>query len=368
MASITSSFETGRTPLTISLSGSNLPHERHIGNGQAVFITAEAGINHNGDIDLAHRLVEVAANSGAEAVKFQNYRTEDFLSDETLTYDYVSQGQVVVESQWDMFRRCELSSDALKELGAHCREKGVGFFSTPTGPHGVEEALEAGACLLKNGSDFLGHLDLIAEMARAPVPTILSTGMATLEEIDLAVRTFEAAGGRDLILLTCTSSYPTPAREVHLRRIEAMRAAFERPIGFSDHTDGIIAAVGATILGACLIEKHFTLDKNLPGPDHRFSSDPNELAALVSAVRTGEANLGRSRLGPTVSEEQNRQGFRLSCVVSSDLQEGHVLKREDVVFRRPGNGLSPFLAPQLLGRSLRRALSKGQLICWEFLQ
>ena len=347
---------------------SNGDNARRIGADEPVFVAAEAGINHNGDLNLAHQLIEAAADAGADAVKFQNYRTEDFLSDQSLSYQYISRGQTVTESQWEMFQRCELSFSALKELGAHCREKGLVFFSTPTSSQGVREALEAGASLLKNGSDFLGHLDLIAEMARADVPTVLSTGLATLAEMDEAVRAFEAAGGRDLVLLVCTSSYPTPPAQVHLRRIQAMRAAFERPIGFSDHSEGFVAAVGATALGACFIEKHFTLDRNLPGPDHRFSSDPAEMKLLVDAVRAIQTNLGDSHLGLAPEEAENRVGFRLSCVAAHNLEAGQILRREDIVFRRPGDGLPPALAPQLVGRSVPQPAKQGELLTWEKLQ
>ena len=183
---------------------------RSIGPGAPCFIAAEIGINHNGDIQLAHNMIDVAADAGADAVKFQNYRTEDFLSGRELTYTYISQGHEVTESQWDMFKRCELGAEALAELRRHCECRNLVFFSTPTSEAGIEQLVRLGAHLLKNGSDYLVHLPLIRKMAQSGLPTVLSTGMATVEEIDDAVQAFRNAGGRDLILLHCTSSYPPP--------------------------------------------------------------------------------------------------------------------------------------------------------------
>jgi len=325
-------------------------------------IAAEIGINHNGDLSLAHRMIDAAAEAGADAIKFQNYRTEDFLSDRTLTHEYVSQGRTIVESQFEMFRRCELSAGAVRELNEHCDRRGVVFFSTPTGPEGIDELVQAGASLLKNGSDYLVHLPLIRAMARTGIATILSTGMATLAEVDDAVRAFREAGGRDLILLHCTSTYPTPPQDIHLRKIPALAAAFGCPVGLSDHSEGIIAALGAVTLGACMVEKHFTLDKNLPGPDHRFSADPGELKALVEGIRTLEMSLGQSALGPTPSEAASRQGFRLSCVAGGDLQAGHFISESDVAFRRPGVGYPPAAIDWIVGRRLGAGVRAGQVL------
>lgn len=335
--------------------------QRFIGPGHPCYLVAEVGINHNGDLRLARDMIDAAAASGADAVKFQNYRTEDFLSDRSLTYEYISHGERVVETQFDMFKRCELPSGAVAELKQHCTSRGVDFFSTPTGESGISELVEAGTPLLKNGSDYLVNLDLIRKMARTGLPTVLSTGMATLAEMDDAVRAFREAGGQDLLILHCTSSYPTPAEDVHLRKISALASAFDCPVGFSDHTAGIVAALGAVTLGACFIEKHFTTDRQLPGPDHRFSSDPAEFQALAEAARTLEASLGESALGPTPSEMAGRFGFRLSCVASHALFAEQLLTESDVAFRRPGNGLPPKALDWVLGRKLTRSVAAGHV-------
>jgi N-acetylneuraminate synthase/N,N'-diacetyllegionaminate synthase len=333
--------------------------QRVLGSGKPCFIAAEVGINHNGDMALAKRSIEAAKAAGADAVKFQNYRTEDFLSDRTLTYAYVSQGKEVVEPQWDMFKRCELTTAMLRELREHCDKVGLTFFSTPTSEQGVRELVELGSPLLKNGSDFLSNHPLVRVMARTGLLTVLSTGMATLAEVDDSVRVFNEAGGKELMLLVCTSAYPTPAPAVHLRRIGAMKSAFGVPVGFSDHTEGIVAAVGAVTLGACFVEKHFTLDKNLPGPDHRFSADPGELRALVDAVRFVETALGEPTLGPTSAEGEARSGYTLSCVAARALPAGHVLGESDIALRRPGGGLPPRMLPMIIGLPLARAVTQG---------
>lgn len=339
--------------------------KRLLGEGQPCFLAAEIGINHNGDLDLAHRSIDAAADAGADAVKFQNYRTEDFLSDRSLTYEYVSQGKNVVESQWDMFKRCELRTDKLAKLREHCDRRGVIFFSTPTSEEGVAELVRVDAPLLKNGSDYLVHLPLIRAMARTGLPTVISTGMATVQDIEDAVWAFREAGGREVVLLHCTSSYPTPAADVNLRNIPKLRRRFDCLAGLSDHSEGVVAAIGAVALGACMIEKHFTLDKNLPGPDHRFSADPAEFRMLVESVRAMEKSLGNADLKPAASEQLGRRDYRLSCVAARELPAGHRLVSSDVAFRRPGFGFPPKQLDRLIARELARNVPPGHVFSAE---
>lgn len=325
-------------------------------------IIAEIGINHNGDMDLAKKTILAAKNAGVNGVKFQNYRTEDFLSDRTLTYTYRSQGNEITESQYDMFKRAELSLDQLRELASFCKKENILFGSTPTNMEGVEDLVRAGASFIKNGSDYLVHLPLIEAMAKTGLPVVLACGMSTLAEIDDAVRAFRAAGGRDLVLLHCTSSYPTPPEDVNLRKIPVLKEAFGCKTGLSDHSKGITAAIGATVLGAAMIEKHFTLDKNLPGPDHAFSADPEEMGALVKAVREVEKELGTSVIGPTKAEMKERGIGRISCVAARDLPKGYEIGMDDIAFRRPGNGLPPKLAVFLKGKILKKPIKSGDLL------
>ena len=329
---------------------------RTIGTEASMFIVAEIGINHNGDMNLAHKTIEAAAESGADGVKFQNYVTEDFVKDRSLLYRYTSQGRDVEEPQYDMFKRCELHHDQLRSLKEYCDSIGLVFFSTPTSVKGIAELVELKAPLLKNGSDFLTHLPLVRAMARSGIPTVLSTGMATIGEIAASVEAFREEGGKDLLLLHCTSSYPTPPDDVHLRKILSLSAAFGCPVGLSDHTEGITAALGATVLGACLIEKHFTLDCTLPGPDHRFSSDPQEFATLVRSVRCLERQLGHSVIGPTRSESLGRTAFRISCAAARDLVAGEIITEKDIVFLRPGTGIPPAQAVWLINRKLKHSV------------
>jgi N,N'-diacetyllegionaminate synthase len=338
---------------------------RLVGEGQPCFLAAEIGINHNGDLKLAHRSIDAAADAGAEAVKFQNYRTEDFVSDRSLTHQYVSQGKTVVESQYEMFKRCELAPQSLRDLRRHCDQRGIIFFSTPTSEDGLRDLLDLGVLLLKNGSDYLAHLPLIRAMGKSGLPTVISTGMATFDEMKDAVEAFRGAGGKELILLHCTSSYPTPPGDVHLRKMAALSGSFDCPVGLSDHTDGTVAAIGSVALGGCMLEKHFTLDKNLPGPDHCFSADPGEFASLVASVRTLEVSLGSGELKPASSEELGRRDYRLSCVAARELRAGHRLTTSDIAFRRPGLGFPPKELETLIARVLVQDVPLGHVFSLE---
>ncbi len=331
-------------------------------NFPRALLVAEIGINHNGDMALAETMIRAAATAGADAVKFQNYRTEDFLSDHALTYTYTNGGREITESQFAMFKRCELSRADLTRLKQCCDACGVFFFSTPTSNEGVDDLREVGTSWLKNGSDYLGHLPLIRHMARSGIPTILSTGMATESEVAEAVEAFRGAGGRDLVLLACTSAYPTPPDCVNLRRITTLAERFGCLAGFSDHTAGWEAAVAAVCLGARVVEKHFTTDRDLPGPDQWFSSDPAEFAELVRRVRVAEQMLGRGELAPSSAEQRSRKEFRLSCVAARDLPTGSVLTAADIVFRRPATGLPPSQSDRLIGRSTVAAIRRGEIL------
>ena len=334
-------------------------------SGRRTLLIAEVGINHNGDLDLARKSIEFAVQAGANAVKFQNYRTEEFLSDRSLTYEYISQGEQVVESQFDMFKRCELKREWLPALKETCDQNNVLFLSTPMGIEGLQDLIRIGVPMLKNGSDCLQHIPLIQAMAQTGLPTIISTGMATFDDVREAVEAYREAGGKDLILMHCTSAYPTPPADVNLKKIPVLARAFNCPVGLSDHSAGIIAALGSVALGVRIIEKHFTVDRNLPGPDHGFSSDPAEFKLLVDSVRELELCLGSEVIAPAGSERQGRGAFRLSCVAARDLPAGHVLTQADIAFRRPGYGLPPKEIGKLLGRRVPKAIKNGYMFTLE---
>ncbi|MGA2394429.1 MAG: N-acetylneuraminate synthase family protein [Candidatus Lustribacter sp.] len=326
---------------------------RSVGPAAPAYIVAEIGINHNGDLSLAKATIEAAARAGADAVKFQNYRTEDFIADRSLTYQYENGGRTIVESQYEMFKRYEMDDAMLEAVVVHARSVGIDVHSTPTSAEGVAALVRLGVGVIKNGSDFLTNTALIGAMARTGLPVVLSAGMATIEEIAAAVGTVRAAGNDRVIVLHCTSSYPAPPATLHLRAIPAIAGRFGCLTGFSDHSEGTAAAIVAIALGACWIEKHFTLDRTLPGPDHRFSSDEAEFRALVRDVRTAEAALADAPLGFDAAEAGMRADARLSCVAATALRRGHALTAADIVFRRPGTGLPPAAAAGLLGKRLR---------------
>ncbi len=274
-------------------------------------IVAETSLNHNGSVETAHQMIDAIAEAGADAAKFQCYRTSDFVTDPALTY----QGR----SQVEMFDAYQLPDEAWPELQAHCREAGLMFFATPTSEERLELLVGLGVPMLKNGSDYLGHLPLIRAMARTGIPTVLSTGMATEEEIRAATDAFEETvlelksdfkdDDSELTLMHCTSTYPTQPSDVNLCRMVALKE-WCWPVGLSDHTVGTIAAGGAVALGASMVEKHFTLDRDAAGPDHHFSADPDDLALVVDVIRTTEEMLGSPELEPTESEQESRR-FRV---------------------------------------------------------
>ncbi len=337
-------------------------NDKKIGKGNPTFIVAEIGINHNGDLDLAKKMIEAAARAGVDSVKFQNYRTEDFLSDNKLTYEYMNNGVKVVESQFEMFKRNELTPHMLHELKLFADSIGIIFHSTPTSKEGVDELVRENVPIIKNGSDFLTNSSLLQYMAESGLPVVIATGMASEDEIEEAVRTLRRNGNENFIVLHCTSSYPTFPTDVNLLKMSTIAAKFDCLVGFSDHSEGFSAAVGACALGACWIEKHFTIDKTLPGPDHRFSCDPQEMTALVKSVREMEILLGSGDLVPTPSEKAGREQYRLSCAAAHQLTVGHIIKESDIVFRRPATGLPPSKINQLLGKSLKRELNTQELI------
>jgi N,N'-diacetyllegionaminate synthase len=337
------------------------PTTKLFGQDRPCYIIAEVGINHNGDIDLACKLIDMAADAGADAVKFQNFRTEDFIADRSLTYTYSSLGSDVTEPQWDMFKRYEFTGERLAGVASYCVRRHIDFASTPTSVDGVLECVRLGAAFMKNGSDFLTHLPLIKVMAGTGLPTLLSTGMSTVAEIDDAVRAFRDAGGRDLVLMHCVSLYPAPIESLALRRIPVLARTFGCPVGYSDHSEGVIAAAVAVALGAVAVERHITLDKSMPGSDHRFSADAAEFRALVAAVRAAQSSLGNEQPGLGEAEAEARQQHRLSCVAASRLSPGAILAESDVVFRRPGTGVPPNAVNWLIGRKLRREVASGHV-------
>jgi N-acetylneuraminate synthase/N,N'-diacetyllegionaminate synthase len=342
---------------------------RRIGPGHEPFLILEVGINHNGDMDQVKKMIDVAANSGADAVKFQTFRAAEFVSDPLATYTYQSQGRQVTESMLGMFQRYELSPDQWKQIVLWCEQSKIMFFSTPQNPSDLDFLLKTTRLpAIKVGSDDLTNIGLMRYYASKSLPMIISAGMAYLSEIESAVRAIRETGNSRLAVLHCVSSYPAPAEDLHLNKMATISRAFDVPVGFSDHTVGPLGAVAAVAMGACIVEKHFTLDKNLPGPDHRFSADPREVKEWVHAIRNTYRSLGQSIVEPTTDEMEMRKIARRSVVAARDLAQGEILKLEDLAFKRPGTGIPPAHVSYLVGHRVRRDLRKDDLVTFEALR
>jgi len=333
-----------------------------IGPGQPVFVIAEAGVNHNGDLQMARALIDVAVEAGADAVKFQTFSADRLVTTDAPKAEYQLQTTGDRESQFEMLRRLELSADEHRELQSYCNERGIIFLSTPFDEEAVDLLDELGVPAFKISSGDLTNSPLLEYVASKGKPVILSTGMSELSELIEAVSVLNTAGCENPVLLHCVSNYPAVPSEVNLRAMQTMRSAFDVPVGFSDHTKGIDVAIAAVALGACVIEKHFTLDRTLFGPDHRASLEPAELRGLVRSIRRVESALGSGRKVPAPSEIETAKVARRSLVAARDIPAGATLERAMVVMRRPGTGLSPAMIDTVLGRRAVRDIAAGTLL------
>lgn len=337
---------------------------RKIGYGHPCFIIAEAGVNHNGDVRLAERLVEVAADAGADAIKFQTFRTNRLLTRQAPKAEYQLVGTPHAESQMEMLSRLELSPEAHVHLWDYAADKGVTFLSTPFDEESADFLDRLGVGLFKIASGELTNLPFLEYVGRKGKPLIVSTGMAFLKEVEEAVRVLGKAGCESLVLLHCTSQYPTDPGDCNLRAMVTLREVFNLPVGYSDHTAGVTMAGAAVALGAVALEKHITLDKNMLGPDHRASLEPDELKRLVEAVRDVERGLGDGMKMPVDAEMNTRSVVRRSLVAALDLPAGTILEKRHLAAKRPGAGIAPAEAEHFLGRRLVRSLSVDELIQW----
>jgi N,N'-diacetyllegionaminate synthase len=315
-------------------------------------IIAEAGVNHNGDMATARRLVDAAAEAGADLVKFQTFSAKTLVSAKAVKAEYQNRNEAGnSETQQSMLQRLELPKEAHFDLLSHCANCGIGFFSTAFDFDSLDFLNQLGLPYFKVPSGEITNLPYLRRVAGFGKELILSTGMATLGEIEAALEVIEQSGcPRDLItLLHCTTEYPAPYGEVNLRAIATLRDAFGVAVGYSDHTEGIEISLAAVALGATIIEKHFTLDRSMPGPDHAASLQPDELRALVAGVRRIELALGSSRKQRTLSEEKNRVVVRKSIVASRNIKSGEVFSEENLTVKRPGSGLSPMRWDEVIG-------------------
>jgi len=336
-----------------------------IGSSHPCFIIAEGGVNHNGDIELARRLVDIAFESGVDAIKFQTFNADAVVSETAPKAKYQKETTDAGESQLEMIRRLELSPEAHLELQSYCREKGILFLSTPFDVGSVDFLDNLDVPAYKIGSGEITNWPLLQHIALKGKPIILSTGMSFLSEVDEAVRVIWETGNEQLVLLHCVSNYPADPSTVNLRAMKTMEKSFLVPVGYSDHTPGIEVALAAVALGACVIEKHFTLDKDLPGPDHKASLEPEELRALVDGIRIVEAALGDGQKKPDRSELNTAEVARRSLVAARDIPANTELREELIAIKRPGTGISPVFLPHLIGRITKVKIVEGTLISWE---
>ena len=341
---------------------------RRIGPGYPVLVIAEAGVNHNGNIDLALRLVDAAVAAKADAVKFQTFITEESISPLAVQADYQRENTGRQESQLDMVKRLELPFEAFAEINEYCQSRGIMFLSSPFDLKSVDLLDRLRVAAFKIASGEITNLPFLAYIAAKRRPIILSTGMSYLAEVETAMSTMEQAGNRQVILLHCVSNYPAASDDINLRAMATMSRAFQVPIGYSDHSNGLEIPLAAVALGACVIEKHFTLDRALPGPDHKASLEPEELADLVRGIRTVEAALGDGQKQPAKSELNTAEVARKSLVAAKDIPKGAALTLESVAIKRPGSGLPPAMRDQVIGRLARIEIVAGTPITFEVLE
>ncbi len=327
-----------------------------------VFIIAEAGVNHNGSIALAKQLIDVAAKANTDAVKFQTFIAEEVVSTDTPKAEYQKQTTDSSESQLDMIKKLELSKEEHQELMEYAKQKNIMFLSTPFDNKSVDLLVELGVPLIKISSGEITNHPFLKYIAKKGLPIILSTGMSTLEEVAEAVSVINDAGCNNLTLLHCTSNYPARVEDCNLLAMKTMADAFDVPVGYSDHTPGIYVSLAATAMGACVIEKHFTLDRTLPGPDHRASLEPVELEEMVRGIRLVEKALGSFVKAPVESELEVRDVARRSIVAKVDIPAGTVITEDMLAFKRPGTGVSPKEVSTILGKKTRRFIKKDELI------
>jgi N,N'-diacetyllegionaminate synthase len=329
-----------------------------------VMIIAEAGVNHNGDLNLAKRLVEVAAEAGADFVKFQTFSAERITTRGAGKAGYQLQATAAKESQYEMLQRLELSLLAHEELVAHCDACGIGFLSTGFDLESIDLLIGLGQKQFKLPSGEITNLPYLRYVGRQGKPVILSTGMCTLGEVEAAIDVLESEGLERsmLTVLHCTTEYPTPMAEVNLRAMQSMHLALNVAVGYSDHTSGIEVAIAAVAMGASVIEKHFTLNRALPGPDHQASLEPMELSAMVRAIRNIEMAMGDGVKRLTKSEEKNRPIARKSLVATCLISAGEVFNDQNIAVKRPGSGISPMRWDEVIGRAATRNYAKDDFI------
>jgi N,N'-diacetyllegionaminate synthase len=337
-------------------------------SAKRAYVIAEAGVNHNGSLDLARKLVLAAKEAGADAVKFQTFKAERVAQAAAPKADYQLRNTDQAESQIEMLRKLELPDESHGELLALCRAEGIEFISTPYNEEDVDFLAGLGVRAIKLASIHVVEPHFLRYAARSGCHLIVSTGMATLGEVDAAVRALRAAGCEDFTLLQCTTNYPSRVEDANLRVIPILRAAFGCAVGYSDHTQSDVSCIAAIALGATMIEKHFTLDRTLPGPDHTSAAEPVEFAALVRRIREVEAALGSGRKEPCAAESANATNMRRSLVARRAIASGERITEAMLTCKRPATGLSPALVAAIVGRVAATDIPAGTPLGWAMVQ
>ena len=333
-----------------------------IGSGAQVFVIAEIGINHGGSVIQAEKLIDAAADSGADAVKFQSYRVDRLLIPSRERYVQQTDGS---ESAYQMLCRCELSWQDQEKLKKRADQRDILFMSTPFDQESADFLDSIDVPAFKIASGDITHVPLLQHIASKGKPVLLSTGMSYLSEVADAIWTLRSAGAKEIVLMHCVSSYPAMPSQMNLRALQTMQSYFELPVGLSDHSEGILLSLAAVPLGAVVIEKHFTLDKNASGPDHKASMDAADLKSLVSNLRDVEASLGDGRKRPSDIEEESRHFGRRSIVAAVDIRAEEKIAEWMLTFKRPGSGLEPRFWEKVIGMTARRNIGKDTILQWE---
>lgn len=329
------------------------------------FIIAEAGVNHNGSLVIAKQLIDAAKNTGADAIKFQTFNADRLVAKTAEKAAYQKKRSDKNKYQYSMLKKLELSKNDHQVLIRYCGKKRIKFISSAFDEGSADLLAELGGDLFKIPSGEITNTPYLKHIARKNKPLIVSTGMSTLGEVEKAIETIYSTGNKDVTLLHCVTEYPAPYEEINLRAMITLRDAFHAPVGYSDHTTGIEIAVAAVAMGAVVIEKHFTLDKKMDGPDHKASLQPDEFKEMVRSIRNIEIALGDGRKVPAPCEMKNMQVTRKSIVSRIEIKQGEALSLENTVIKRPGNGIQPCDLDKILGRTVKMTIQPDQVITWE---
>lgn len=327
-----------------------------------VFIIAEAGDNHNGSFELALKLVDKAVEAGADCVKFQTFITENVISKFAEKAEYQKENTGEEETQFEMVKKLELSFEQFREIQAYCKKRGILFLSTPFDLESIEFLEEIDIPFWKIPSGEITNLPYLEKIAQTRKKIVLSTGMCTMEEIEAALAVLKENGAGEIAILHCNTEYPTPYSDVNLRAMQAIQEKFHVKIGYSDHTRGIEVPIAAVACGAQIIEKHFTLDKNMEGPDHKASLEPEELKQMVQSIRNIEMAMGKSEKFPTDSERKNIEIARKSIVAKCKIKKDEILTEKNLSIKRPGNGISPMEWYDVIGTKARKDFEEDEMI------